>query len=114
MAFFKSKPSAVARIVRDTYKVDGSIGGWYELADEVRMFYSFTCTGCKTYLGPGRGDVHHIVPLSRGGLTKKSNLTLLCLTCHEKRHSHMRKPSAPSIKPLTLGSTKPKFGKRRP
>lgn len=34
-------------------------------------------------------EVHHIVPLSRGGTNDESNLMSLCRSCHEKIHHEM-------------------------
>lgn len=34
-------------------------------------------------------DVHHIKPISRGGLNTLSNLIHLCSECHERRHVHL-------------------------
>ena len=32
------------------------------------------------------GDVHHIIPLSKGGKHSPENWILLCCDCHPKRH----------------------------
>lgn len=34
-------------------------------------------------------DVHHIVPLSRGGTNRVSNLTTLCRHCHARVEPHV-------------------------
>ena len=31
-------------------------------------------------------EVHHVVPLSRGGTSDTRNLRALCRSCHQKRH----------------------------
>ena len=31
-------------------------------------------------------EVHHVIPLSQGGLSDVSNLRALCRSCHQKRH----------------------------
>lgn len=72
----------------------------------------WTCQNCGKSSGPyAEGDgiplhAHHIVPVSKGGSNKLSNLQTLCETCHNKAHIHditeeteehsSRSPSAPS------------------
>ena len=34
-------------------------------------------------------DVHHIVPVSKGGITEESNLVYLCKSCHLKAHAQV-------------------------
>lgn len=116
MAPYVKKMGAVSRIVRDTYKVDGKISGWFEIANQVRVRANFTCQGCPTFLGPGRGDVHHIVPLSRGGTTTLRNLMLLCGDCHQRRHPDHSIARKKETNPFKQPYPKPKnpFGRRRP
>lgn len=40
--------------------------------------------------GNGRIDVHHIVPISKGGGDEPSNLITLCAECHKEWHRQMR------------------------
>ena len=90
-AFIKKSKAGTARIVRDSYSNDKT--KWWDIRKKV-----FDRDGgkCIAVLG-GRKcgqkavDVHHILPLSRGGTTTMSNLMSLCKTCHEARHNHMRK-----------------------
>lgn len=83
--FFVSRRNGVSKIHRESY---GS--SWFKLSDENRNRLGHTCVDCKTYLGEGKGDSHHITPLSRRGANTKLNLTLLCNTCHKKRHPRAR------------------------
>lgn len=46
--------------------------------------YGYTCMNC---LEPG-GEIHHIVPLSKGGPDDESNLIILCHECHTRRSLH--------------------------
>jgi hypothetical protein len=61
---------------------------WDELRREVYQRDNYTCGNCSA------SDIelhaHHIVPLSRGGTNALSNLTTLCVDCHELLHPHMR------------------------
>lgn len=64
---------------------------WLRLRTFILLRDNFRCTRCgwtptnrnEFY---GRLDVHHIVPISRGGSNKLSNLTTLCRTCHRREH----------------------------
>ena len=90
------KKGGVSRIQRDTYSSTDT--KWYAIRQEVLERDGHRCTGCrkhkselyklspKVYL-----NVHHIIALSRGGRTIKSNLITLCETCHTQRHHHLLK-----------------------
>ena len=87
--FFRHHKSGVTRIVRDTY---GKTSDWFALCKEVKKRDGYRCIFCKAPEDSKNGvfhDVHHIIPLSRGGTTTKSNLGTTCKTCHRKRHKHM-------------------------
>lgn len=93
MTFARSKPFAsrrngVSRIRRDTY---GKPTDWYALVKQVTLRDKGLCQNriLGRICGRKGRHVHHIVPLSRGGLTRLSNLILFCVECHESRHSHM-------------------------
>lgn len=75
----------VKRIVRDNY------GGlkWYDTIKEIHKRDGDSCAQCGAYLGKSNGDIHHIKPLSRGGVTTKSNLIKLCGRCHASKHKHL-------------------------
>ena len=52
---------------------------------------NFTCQDCGRVWKDGDVfNIHHIVPVSKGGGDEHSNLILLCKPCHMKRHT---KPS---------------------
>ena len=44
------------------------------------------CSGCRA--NPALCDDHHVRPVSEGGPTDISNMTLLCWDCHQKVHHH--------------------------
>lgn len=86
-AFVKQNQFGVSRIVRDDY---GGLS-WYDLGKQVRQRDNGCCKYCGKQEDPSSKiwhDVHHIVPLSRGGLTKLSNLVLACDDCHQRKHPH--------------------------
>ncbi|MGE8453249.1 MAG: HNH endonuclease [Pseudomonadales bacterium] len=63
-------------------------GAWYELREAALRRCGGQCQspGCSSKAQ----EVHHIVPLSRGGRNILSNLMCLCKTCHDRRHTHLR------------------------
>lgn len=64
---------------------------------------NFTCQDCGEFhahknkygiyvpIDDGCLEVHHIVPVSKGGGDEPENLITLCKACHKKRHEIMRK-----------------------
>lgn len=89
--YLRKRKSGVTRIVRDSY---GSPSDWFSICKEVKTRDSYKCVFCKAPENPKIGvyhDVHHLIPLSKGGTTTKANLATTCRACHEKRpgHSHM-------------------------
>jgi len=51
------------------------------------------CFGCGKKFDAQILDVHHIVPISKGGSNSPRNLAVLCPTCHKKAHSGELKKS---------------------
>lgn len=91
----KSKRNAygVATIRRATYNTQNGFsvkGGWWAISADVRKRDRGLCVPCarRGKRVPGK-EVHHIVPLSRGGKTVMSNLMLICEACHNQRHNHL-------------------------
>lgn len=41
----------------------------------------------KTFELNGTHEIHHVIPIYKGGTTKNDNLILLCISCHKKRHN---------------------------
>ena len=56
----------------------------------IRDSYAKAHPLCEDCLRDGRAvpmeEVHHIVPISRGGTHARDNLVSLCRGCHNKRH----------------------------
>ena len=65
----------------------------------IRNRYARAHPLCEMCLKEGRytpmDEVHHILPLNRGGGNEESNLMSLCHSCHEKIHIELgdRKPN---------------------
>lgn len=86
---FNSK-TGVVKIVRASYSTKAGhtqVNSWWELRKKAWTRDQGKCVDHRR-----RGilvtatDVHHIVPLARGGTNTMSNLICLCDTCHIKRH----------------------------
>lgn len=91
----KRKLGGVGSIRRESYNtVSGfdSKGAWWEIRKKV---VQRACGRCESRLPSGSRcnaplqEVHHIVPLSRGGTSTMANLVGLCKGCHDRRHSHL-------------------------
>jgi len=54
-------------------------GGWKIWKPSVRHFEL-----------DGTHEIHHIIPVARGGRTELNNLILLCNKCHQIRHKIMK------------------------
>lgn len=93
-ATFKRSASGVTKIRRDTYNTVNGFSkknSWWEISAQVRKRDKGLCVPCARKLGlKVKGiEVHHIVPLSKGGKTTMANLILLCKDCHDRRHNHL-------------------------
>lgn len=81
----------VARIQRDNYSNDKT--KWWDIRKRVFERDKGKCQsrGMGGVCGAPANEVHHIIPLTRGGANSVSNLISLCKTCHDHRHHHLRK-----------------------
>lgn len=61
---------------------------WKATSTETIKMGGKRCSDCGS---SDRLQVHHIIPLSKGGTNHPFNLIVLCHNCHEKRHRHMRR-----------------------
>jgi hypothetical protein len=60
---------------------------WSDMRQAVLQRDGYRCGNCGSTINL---QIHHIVPLSRGGTNLESNLRTLCESCHQKIHPHMR------------------------
>jgi len=64
---------------------------WDERRRRVYERDGYTCQSCGSQGGKAGNTelhAHHIIPISRGGSNKLSNLTTLCKECHNQKHDH--------------------------
>lgn len=89
--FVRKSATGSAKIVRDSYS-NGKTS-WWDLRKKVFDRDGGKCQGMKGWnkCGAKAVDVHHIVPLSRGGTSTMSNLMSVCKECHDARHNHMKR-----------------------
>lgn len=73
---------------------------WDEIRKRVLFRDGFKCKTCGSRENL---EVHHVIPLSKGGTNTLDNLVTLCRKCHEAIHQ-AHKPK-PLIKTLTLKPT---------
>lgn len=60
---------------------------WDEIRQKVLTRDSYKCGNCEQ---ANDLHVHHIIPLSRGGSNRITNLITLCKKCHSLLHPHMQ------------------------
>lgn len=49
--------------------------------------YDFVCQICRGKFIPANLHCHHIIPLFLGGSDLESNITVLCVKCHQRQHT---------------------------
>jgi len=79
-----TRPKVVAKVRRtkvEAYGVD-----WDAISRAVIRRDGGHCSECPATKGL---NVHHIIPVSRGGRTVSFNLKTLCHRCHSRKHTHM-------------------------
>jgi 5-methylcytosine-specific restriction endonuclease McrA len=65
---------------------------WEQIKLQVYERDRYCCRKCGASVrGIPRRSVHHIIPLSRGGTNRPSNLLTECGDCHDKEHAHLQK-----------------------
>jgi len=72
---------------------------WGRKRKKVYKRDNYTCQNCGRQGGPyGNAELHahHIVPKSKGGTHKTSNLKTLCKDCHDAIHGRKKAPTAKS------------------
>ena len=84
------------RISKNTFADLSRIGSegypkdWENLREIVLTRDNYTCQEMDT-LCNGPLQIHHMVPLSKGGTNNMNNLVSLCLFHHSQKHEHMRR-----------------------
>lgn len=58
-------------------------GRWRKLRDEILARDNYTCQCCGRV--GGRLELDHIVNVAQGGTNDKSNLQILCQSCHKTK-----------------------------
>lgn len=88
----KFQPNSAAQVLCDckcrTRQERAEMVAWASIREMVIERDNFTCTRCGTFLELAC-EVHHVVPVCRGGPTVRENLTTLCSTCHDGVHAEL-------------------------
>lgn len=92
-ATFNRNAMGVTKIKRDGYATVNGFSkknAWWEISAKVRARSKGMCEDSRHGRNkvPGK-EVHHIIPLSKGGTTTLLNLIHLCGACHDLRHNHL-------------------------
>lgn len=94
--FVRRRKNGTSRIVRDSYS--NRRYSWFEIRKLVLERDNYRCRALVLRDGkyvPCNStenlEVHHRVPLSKGGKTTPLNLITLCGRCHEARHLHLKR-----------------------
>jgi len=54
--------------------------------DNIKRFGSLTCYLCLRPISPGKDELEHKTPLSRGGTNEFKNLAVACKSCNCRKH----------------------------
>lgn len=92
----KRNANGVARIKRDSYNTVSGVSvksgaGWWALVKSVTERSGGRCESrtAGVRCSNRAREVHHIIPLSKGGTNTKSNAIHLCQYHHDLRHNHL-------------------------
>lgn len=82
------RPKLIAKIRRSREQAYGS--DWDAISREVARRAGNRCQECKAT--NCRLEAHHIIPVSKGGITAFFNLRALCEKCHLRKpgHTHLK------------------------
>ena len=58
---------------------------WPDISKKIKQRDGYRCTKCGS---TEHLEVHHIIPISRGGGNSSVNLTTLCRRCHARQPNH--------------------------
>ncbi|SRR6266481_3370837 len=90
-------PFGTRRYSKPTYFSIEAYGGqekWKALADKCKARDQYTCKACgyvQNKVNFRFIQADHIIPLSKKGTNKLSNLQSLCIICHKKKTNRSRK-----------------------
>jgi 5-methylcytosine-specific restriction protein A len=79
-----TRPKVVSKLRRT--KAVAYTENWEVIRIAVLKRDGYRCVECGSTFNL---EVHHIIPVSRGGKTVMFNLKTLCGTCHNKKHHHL-------------------------
>lgn len=79
-----ARPKFVSKIRRT--KVQAYTEEWDSISASVIRRDNYRCVECGS---KKRLQAHHVIPVSKGGLTVRWNLRTLCEACHCKKHKHL-------------------------
>lgn len=84
------KVSTVSKIRRT--RTQAYTVNWQAVSEAVMRRDGYKCTKCGKTRDQVKLEVHHIIPVSRGGITAMYNLTTLCEYHHNRQpfHNHLR------------------------
>ena len=60
-----------------------------EIQEAVMHYLGNECNYCGK--NKGRLEIHHTIPLSRGGLNRLGNLEITCPQCHQQLHKQINR-----------------------
>jgi len=73
---------------------------WDEIAEETKQEVG-ECQNCRKSRSEVQLNVHHVVPVSRGGSHARENLCVLCSQCHAAAHPEKTNEMAPVVEFFT-------------
>lgn len=73
-----------AKPVRDENGVRQRSSKW--TPERLNIPHCVMCLRTRDQLGKGTLEIHHIIPVSEGGLDEPENIIVLCTACHKEAH----------------------------
>jgi 5-methylcytosine-specific restriction endonuclease McrA len=77
------RPKIVSKVRRTP--AQGYTDNWPDITRNIKERDGHKCTICGA---THKLEVHHIIPLSKGGRNIPINFTTLCHSCHRRKHGH--------------------------
>ena len=63
-------------------------GHYLKPREKIYMNQNGICNGCKEHIPFRKSTVDHIIPRSKGGITNKDNIQMLCRSCNGIKANH--------------------------